>query len=147
MFNCQIFLHWNLNQISLQEKKRKEKFLIIHCNICVYNPHVTFFFLHWWKRMLIRFYSYVNASLVRSNDKKNKTKTKTTPHAHANTLAVIWLVGWILWYINLCRLFNAKSSLYIYIKYTWFGLVGFDTISTIVGYLMLNPLYTNILDM
>ena len=20
-----------------------------------------------------------------------------------------WLVGWLLWYINLCRLFNAKS--------------------------------------
>ena len=22
---------------------------------------------------------------------------------------VIWLVGWVLWHINLCRLFNAKS--------------------------------------
>ena len=30
--------------------------------------------------------------------------------------------------------------LYIYIKYTWFGLVGFYGISTIVGYLMPNPL-------
>ena len=43
-------------------------------------------------------------------------------------------------------LFNAKSSLYIYIKYTGFGLVGFYGISTIVGYLMPNPLYTYILD-
>ena len=25
--------------------------------------------------------------------------------------------GWVLWHINHCRLFNAKSSLYIYIKY------------------------------
>ena len=33
----------------------------------------------------------------------------------------------------------AKSSLYIYIKYIWFGLVGFYGISTIVGYLMPNP--------
>ncbi len=41
-------------------------------------------------------------------------------------------------------LFNAKSSLYIYIKYTGFGLVGFYGISTIVGYLMPNPLYTYI---
>ena len=29
----------------------------------------------------------------------------------------------------------------------WFGLVGFDGISTIVGYLMPNPLYTYILNM
>ena len=42
--------------------------------------------------------------------------------------------------INHCRLFNAKSSLYIYIKYTGFGLVGFYGISTIVGYLMPNHL-------
>ena len=28
-----------------------------------------------------------------------------------------------LWYINHCRLSNAKSSLYIYIKYIGFGLV------------------------
>ena len=26
-------------------------------------------------------------------------------------------IGWVLWHINHCRLFNAKSSLYIYIKY------------------------------
>ena len=43
-------------------------------------------------------------------------------------------------------LFNAKSSLYIYIKYMGFGLVVFYGISTIVGYLMSNPLYTYILN-
>ena len=58
---------------------------------------------------------------------------------------MIWF-GWVLWHINHCRLFNAKSSLYIYIRYIWFGLVGFYGISTIVGYLMPNPLYTYILD-
>ena len=36
---------------------------------------------------------------------------------------MIWF-GWVLWHINHCRLYNAKSSLYIYIKYIWFGLVG-----------------------
>ena len=56
------------------------------------------------------------------------------------------LVGWILWHINHCRLFNAKSSLYIYIKYIRFSWVGFYGISTIVGYLMLNPLSTYILN-
>ena len=55
-------------------------------------------------------------------------------------------LGWVLWHINNCRLLNAKSSLYIYIKYIGFGLVGFYGISTIVGYLMPNPLYTYILD-
>ena len=51
---------------------------------------------------------------------------------------MIWF-GWVLWHINHCRLFKAKSSLYIYIEYTWFGLVGFYGISTIVGYLKPNP--------
>ena len=56
---------------------------------------------------------------------------------------MIWF-GWFLWHINHCRLFNAKSTVHIYIKYIWFGLVGFYGISTIVGYLMPNPLYTYI---
>ena len=51
-----------------------------------------------------------------------------------------------MWHINHCRLFNTKSSLYIYIKYIGFGLVRFYDTSTIVGYLMPNPLYTYILD-
>ena len=60
-----------------------------------------------------------------------------------NIYDLVWLV---LWHINHCWLFNAKSSLDIYIKYIWFGLVGFYGISTIVGYLMPNPLYTYILN-
>ena len=58
---------------------------------------------------------------------------------------MIWS-GWVLWYINHCRLFNAKSSLYIYIKYIGFVWVGFYNISIIVSYLMPNALYTYILD-
>ena len=58
---------------------------------------------------------------------------------------MIWF-GWVLWHINHSRLFNAKSSLYIYIKYIRFGLVGFYDIPTILGYLIPNPLYTYILD-
>ena len=58
---------------------------------------------------------------------------------------MIWF-DWVLWHINHCRLFNAKFSLYIYIKYIGFGLVGFYGISIIVGYLMPNPLYTYILN-
>ena len=54
---------------------------------------------------------------------------------------MIWF-GLVIWHINHCRLFDAKSPLYIYIKYIGFGLVGFYSISTIVGYLMPNPLYT-----
>ena len=52
----------------------------------------------------------------------------------------------VLWHINYCRLFNAKSSLYLYMKYIWFCLFGFYDISTIVDYLMPNPLYTYILN-
>ena len=57
---------------------------------------------------------------------------------------MIWF-GWVLWHINHCKLFNVESSLYIYIKYIRFDLVGFYGISTIVGYLMPNPLYSYIL--
>ena len=39
-----------------------------------------------------------------------------------NIYDLVWLG---LWHINHCRLFNANSFLYIYIKYIWFGLVGF----------------------
>ena len=53
-----------------------------------------------------------------------------------------WLVDWISWHISYCWLFNANSSLYIYIKCISFDLVGFYGISTIVGYLMPNPIYT-----
>ena len=54
--------------------------------------------------------------------------------------------GWLLWHINHCRLFTAKSSLYLYIKYIGCGLVGFYGLSTIVGNLMPNPLYIYILN-
>ena len=52
-------------------------------------------------------------------------------------------LGWVLWHINHCGLFNAKSSLYIYIIYDLICLYG---TSTIVGYLMPNSLYTYILN-
>ena len=61
---------------------------------------------------------------------------------------MIWF-GWVLWHINHCRLFNAKSSLYIHIYiYRMYMIcwVGFYGISTIVGYLVPKPLYTYILN-
>ena len=48
--------------------------------------------------------------------------------------------------MNPCRLFNAKSPFYINIEYIRFGLIRFYGISTIVGYLMSNPLYNYILN-
>ena len=60
----------------------------------------------------------------------------------------IWF-DWVLWHINHSWLFNTKSSLYVDIKIydlVWFALVWFYGISTIVGYLMPNLLYTSILN-
>ena len=59
--------------------------------------------------------------------------------------SLVWF-GLVLWHINHSWLFNAKSFLYIYIKYIGFGLVGFYGISTIVGYLIPKPFYTYILN-
>ena len=53
---------------------------------------------------------------------------------------MIWL-GWVLWHINHCWLFNAKFFLYIYSKYIGFDLVGFYGISNIGSYLMQNYIY------
>ena len=53
--------------------------------------------------------------------------------------------SWVLWHIYHYRLFNTKSGLYIYIKYIRFGFVGFYGTSTIVDYLMPNPVYNYIL--
>ena len=62
-------------------------------------------------------------------------------------VACLVMSSFMLYSISiLLGLFKAKSSLYIYIKYIWFGLVRFYGISTIVGYLMQNPLYTYILN-
>ena len=51
---------------------------------------------------------------------------------------------WVLWHINCLWLFNAKSSSYIYIQCTLFGLVSFYDISTIVAYQMTNHVFTYI---
>ena len=64
---------------------------------------------------------------------------------HIYQIHNIWF-GWVLWHIKHCWLFNTQSSLYIYIKYIWFGWVGFYGISIIVGYLMPNLFYTYILN-
>ena len=67
-------------------------------------------------------------------------------HFYLYTLNIKNFVWWVLWHINHCRLFNAKSSLYIYIRYIGFVWLRFYGISTIVGYLMPNPHYKYILD-
>ena len=51
---------------------------------------------------------------------------------------------WVLWHINRWRLFNVKSSLYMYIRFKWFGGVGFNGRTTIVCHFMPHPLYTYI---
>ena len=63
-----------------------------------------------------------------------------------NIYDLVWF-GWVLWHINHCRLFNAKSfstytlSIYdlvwlgtVYQQLWVIGLVEFDGMSTIVGY-------------
>ena len=72
---------------------------------------------------------------------------------------VDWLVSWVLWHINFCRLFKTKAILvekllWYYLTYTGGGGKGFIDflswlvgwlvgwiygISTFVGYLMQNP--------
>ena len=55
---------------------------------------------------------------------------------------MIWF-GWVL-VSTIVAFFNQNSFLYILIRYTWIGLVGFYGISTIVGYLMTDRVKTYI---
>ena len=75
-------------------------------------------------------------------------RTQLNSYTYDLLLMIVGLAWFdlVLWHINQCRLFNAKSFLYIYLKYTWFDLIVFYGISTIVGYLMPNPFYTYILN-
>ena len=54
----------------------------------------------------------------------------TSPNCvtQACCLELSWWVSWVLWHINPCRLFNAKSYLYIYIKYVgfWLGFMAYQ---------------------
>ena len=52
----------------------------------------------------------------------------------------------VLWHIKHRKLFNAKSSVYINIKYIGSCLIGFYGISSIAGYLMLSLQYSYILN-
>ena len=74
----------------------------------------------------------------------NKLPDKCQEVIQNNGKYTIGLVYLGLWQINHGRLFNAKSSLYIYIKWIWFGFLWFYGRSTIVGYLMANNVYTSI---
>ena len=70
--------------------------------------------------------------LEKSKQKVIKNSFKETDLFERKGRKKVWF-GWILWHINHCRLFNAKSSLYICIKYIGFGLVGFYGILNIAG--------------
>ena len=50
----------------------------------------------------------------------------------------------VLWHMTPSKIFIVESCLYIYIKHVGFLLVGFYGISTIVGHLTPNPIYTYI---
>ena len=58
------------------------------------------------------------------NDELNNRKFYLSKYLSEGKVLVGWLVVWVLWRINLCRLFNDKFCLYIYIPFTNEYLVG-----------------------
>ena len=132
---------------------RNERFVIEYLYICfTHKFHRNSILVHYnevWSSQLIQFLNHLIKYLLLKSCKYNKGLWEKA--ASSSEILMIWwktmfgLVWFSLRHINHYRLFNAKSSLYIYIKYIWFGLVGFYGILTIVGHLMLNPLYTYIL--
>ena len=47
-----------------------------------------------------------------------KSKERWITAANNNSCSLSWLVGWFLWHINVCRLFNAKSIFMQIVLYT-----------------------------
>ena len=73
-----------------------------------------------------------------SNQSSNPYKTRKIGISSSSFISGLVELGWVLWYINHCRLLNAKSFLYISNIYNLVSF-GFYGISTIVGYLMPKP--------
>ena len=76
----------------------------------------------------------------RLTERERERERETERETECVCVCVFVKFGWVLWHINHCRLFNAISSLYTYIRYIGFSLVEFYGISTIIGYLNRNPL-------
>ena len=76
---------------------------------------------------LQRLMHHKTQTIKQQNQTHRETKTRTY-----TCLFVCWLVGWVLWHINLCRLFNVKSK-------TWFNLMPWlplwNTHQMVGGYL------------
>ena len=79
------------------------------------------------------------------NEKLNTSLDNQKVGKVKRDIYMVWF-GLVLWHINQYRLFNAKSCLFIYIKYIGFSLVWFYGISIIVDYSMPIPVYTYILN-
>ena len=108
--------------------------------------HIEYWRLFNAKSSLYIYIKYIWFSLAGFNGKSTVVGYLMQNLLCTYILNIYDLVSLVLWHTKHCWLFNAKSYLYIYIKYIWFDLVGFHGISTIVGYLMQNPLYTYILN-
>ena len=72
----------------------------------------------------------------------NPLYTDISRYIRPFSLVAFYGIHWL----SLCKRIS-QILFYIYIKYIRFGLVGFYGISTIVGYLMPNPLYTYVLNL
>ena len=105
-------------------KPKKWKHVLFYYHLSSQKLKNQFIIQHFVFLSLIFFLTKILLSLIES-------------HSRTEKIRLVWLG---LRHINHCWLFNGKSSLDIYIKYIGFDSVGFYGISTIIGYLMPNPL-------
>ena len=61
------------------------------------------------KEKKISFQINQSTKITDSNNPSNQRLCRKPRQHICRFLQDIWLVGWFLWHINLCRLFNAKS--------------------------------------
>ena len=105
---------------------------VIKWDVIFLRPRVWLFPFLWTRRHL--FVSPLSPTAFVETSQRNTDQTHCRRY------------GLVLWHINYCWSFNAKSSFYIHIRYMWFGFVWFYGIPTIVGYLMTNSVFTYMLD-
>ena len=75
----------------------------IYCIVFANGKYLKIVCSIYKKKILAKFYDY------RYSSSSSFTTDKITAAKNNNSNKNFTLVGWILWHINLCRLFNTKS--------------------------------------
>ena len=86
--------------------------LISATDMFVVNVDHLLLDLHLQSQAIMRWYTYICFKQIYLTHKWDPNSYYHWLRVGLGIMAMIW-IGWVLWYINYCRLFNVKFSLYM----------------------------------